>query len=243
MTEEIDLQGKCAIVTGGTRGIGRAIVEALGEREMRVLATGREQGRLDQLSRDLGDRMDLETLVCDNGDPDQIAALFKHARELFPKLFLLVNNAAVGLYGACDDVVVEEWDLVMDVNARGYFLCSREAYRWMKEGGGGRIVNIASVVGHKGYPDQLSYAASKHAVMGITKVMAREGQEYGIRVSAICPGGVATDLVKQARPDLDAAELIQPADVGRAVLYLASEPQTCCTDLICLRRANSTPFA
>ncbi len=132
---------------------------------------------------------------------------------------------------------------MLDVNARGAMLCCREAGAWMKETGGGRIVNISSVVGHKGYENQVAYTASKHAMMGLTKALAREWQPYGIRVSAICPGGVATELVREARPDLDPAGLIQSEDVARAVLYLASEPESCATDFLYLRRAGSTPFA
>lgn len=86
------------------------------------------------------------------------------------------------------------------------------------------------------------YSASKHAVMGLTKVLAREGQPFGIRASAICPGGVATEMLKSARPDLEGSQLIQPEDVARAVRYLATEPETCCTDMIALRRAGSLPF-
>ena len=243
MAVEKDLRGRQALVTGGTRGIGRAVVEALGACGMRVLATGRDRERLARLAADLGPSLELDTVVCDNGSADDVEELFRRARALFPRLYLLVNNAAIGLYGPCEEVVREEWDLVMEVNARGYFLCSQHAFRWMRETGGGRIVNISSVVGHKGYVNQVSYAAAKHAVMGVTKVMAREGQEHGIRVSAICPGGVATDLARQARPDLDPDGLIQPADVARAVVFLAAEPETCCTDMLCLRRAGSTPFA
>jgi 3-oxoacyl-[acyl-carrier protein] reductase len=163
-------------------------------------------------------------------------------RESCSSLFLLVNNAGIGIYGPSDEVKLADWEKLMAVNARGTLLCSQEAFSWMRATGGGRIVNISSVMGVKGYVNQAAYAASKHAIMGLTKVMAREGQESGIRVCVICPGGVATDLVKSARPDLDVSLLIQPEDVARAVLYLAKEPDTCCTDMLSLRRSSAAPF-
>lgn len=239
---EIDLAGRCALVTGGSRGIGRAVVERLLAAGMRVLATGRDAERLQQLAAELAcDR--LATQVYDQADPAQVTQLFGRARQLFPSLFLLVNNAGLGIYGPCETVSLADWDQVQNVNARGLFLCSQAAFVWMKRSGGGRIVNIASVVGHKGYENQVAYTASKHAVLGITKVMAREGLPHGIRVCAVCPGGVATDMVRQARPDLDPQGLIQPQNVARAVYYLAAEPETCCSDVLYLRRSASTPFA
>lgn len=238
---EHEINGATALVTGGSRGIGRAIVHALAAAGCRVIATGRDEAALSAV-RDAAPGQ-ISTLACDLAKPDQIGSLIATLRQRVERLDMLVNNAGVGIYGPADELAVEDWDQMLDVNARGAFLCAQHAFRWMKQGGGGRIINIASVVGHKGYENQVGYTASKHAMMGFTKVMAREGQRYHIRCSAICPGGVATEMVAQARPDLDPAGLIQPADVARAVLYLAREPETCCTDVLHLRRSGSTPFA
>ncbi len=244
MIFEKDLQGATALVTGGNRGIGRAIVLLLLSRGLRVLAVGRDEEALGQLETEAGEWAgSLETARCDLAVPESIDALYGKAHVHFSRLDLLVNNAGVGYYGPCDELTVEEWDRMMDINARGAFICSQRAFAWMKQSGGGRIINIASVVAHKGYERQIGYAASKHAMLGITKVMAREGQPFNIRCSAICPGGVATEMVRQARPDLDPEGLIQPLDVARAVWYLASEPDTVVTDQIDLRRATGTPFA
>ena len=242
--KEIDLKGKTALVTGGSRGIGKAIVELLLEQGMTVWATGRSIENL-QTSRDdfsqYSEFLHLE--VCNNEKPDEIERLFEKIHSRSKSLFLLVNNAGIGNFGPSDKVRLQDWDTVMDVNARGAFLFARDAVSWMKNTGTGRIINISSVVGLKGYVQQAVYTASKHAVMGFTKVLAREGQQWGIRVSAVCPGGVATDMAKKARPDLDASVLIQPDDVARAVLYLAREPETCITDMIQLRRSGSLPFS
>ena len=112
----------------------------------------------------------------------------------------------------------------------------------MAPAGRGTIVNISSVVGFKGYPNQAAYTATKHAVMGLTKSLAVEAQPQGIRVSAVLPGGVDTDLVRQARPDLDPAILLAPDDVAQAVMYLLSLSDRAAVDQIYLRRWSSKPF-
>jgi 3-oxoacyl-[acyl-carrier protein] reductase len=240
MDGEYDLQDRQAIVTGASRGIGQAIAVALADAGMHVLGTGRDEAALAQTRALRPER--IQTRVCDLEQPDSIAALVRHARGLWDRLDLLVNNAGFGVFGPATETSLEDWDRVFAVNARGTFQLSREVFAWMRDSGGGRIVNISSVVGLRGYVDQVAYASAKHAMMGFTKVMAREGQAHNIRVTAVCPGGVATDLVRQARPDLDPTTLIQPADVARAVLFLAAMPETCCTDYLELRRAGSTPF-
>lgn len=238
---DIDLTGKTAIVTGGGSGIGRAISLALAEKGMYVLICGRHADKLTATASAVPGQ--ISSQVCDLQNPEEIEALFETAKSWFSSLYLLVNNVAIGLYSPIESVTVEDWDTSMNVNARGAFLCAREAFVWMQEKGGGRIVNIASVVARKGYENQASYTASKHAMLGFTKVMAREGQKSSIRCSAVCPGGVDTELVRNARPDIDPEDLIQPDDVARAVLYLATEPESCATDCINLRRPGSTPFA
>ncbi len=246
--KEIALEGKTALVTGGSRGIGKAIVELLLDQGMYVWATSRNWRSHNRSSHEkpsdrpssFSERFYPED--CDNGNPVQIEELFEKIRGESVRLDLLVNNAGIGHFGPCEHVSLTDWEKVMNVNARGAFIFSRNAFSWMKDTGGGRIINISSVVGIKGYTDQVIYTASKHAVMGISKVMAKEGQPWNIRVSVICPGGVDTDLIKEARPDLDRTALIQPADVARAVLYLATEPESCSTDILQLRRAGSTPF-
>lgn len=231
---------RTSIVTGGAKGIGLAITRALVADGMHVLISGRDREALESVSAELGDAV--SHTVCDLRNPADIAELFDCAQAEFGELFLLVNNAGLGRFGPFEDTSLEDWEEIMDVNARGTFLACKHAYSWMMQQGGGRIINIASVVGYKGYPNQAAYAASKHAMIGLAKVIAAEGQAHGIRAAVISPGGVATEMVKQARPDLDLSTLIQPEDVARAVLYLANEPESCCTDFLNLRRSGATPF-
>ncbi len=155
---------------------------------------------------------------------------------------ILVNNAGIGLFGPLEEFSLDDWERVMAVNLRSVFLCSREAILRMKPAGRGHIINISSVVGLKGYVNQGAYTASKHGVVGLTKVLAAELQPLGIKVSAVCPGGVDTELVTRARPDLDRSRLLKPEDVADTVLYLLGLPDRAAVDLIYLRRSTSAPF-
>jgi 3-oxoacyl-[acyl-carrier protein] reductase len=231
-----------ALVTGGSRGIGRAVALALATAGWKVIVWGRDEAALKETAS-LAPEGAASWRICDLADPAAIDAGFAALDEEGLRLRVVVNNAAIGIFGPCEDVELEDWDRVMAVNVRGAFRCSQQAFRRMKTEDGGRIINISSVVGRVGYANQVIYASSKHALMGMTKVMAREGQEHNVRVHAICPGGVATEMVAQARPDLNLNELIQPDDVAAAVQYLVDAPDSVVVDQLNLRRAGSTAFA
>jgi len=153
-----------------------------------------------------------------------------------------VNNAGIGLFGKVADFAAADLDRVMAVNLRGTFLCCREAMKLMIPQRSGYIINISSVVGIKGYPNQSAYTASKHAVMGLTKSLAVEAQPHGIRVSAVLPGGVDTEMVQASRPDLDRSVLLQPDDIAQTVMFLLSLPERAAIDEIYIRRRASQPF-
>jgi 3-oxoacyl-[acyl-carrier protein] reductase len=131
----------------------------------------------------------------------------------------------------------------MAVNARAPFLLCRDAIPHLRQQPRSFIVNITSVVGVKGYINQALYSASKHAVMGMSKALAKEVQKDGIRVHAICPGGVDTDLVGQARPDLDRSVLMKPEEVAEVVLFLVTRRGIAVIDQVDMRRESSTPWA
>ena len=153
-----------------------------------------------------------------------------------------MNNAGLGISGPLADFPEASLDTLMAVNVRGVFLCCQKAMRMMVPARRGYIINISSVVGFKGYANQAAYAASKHAVMGITKALAVEAQPHGIRVSAVLPGAVDTGLMDALRPDLDKALLMKPEDVADAVLFLLSLSDSAAVDEIYIRRRTSAPF-
>lgn len=232
-----DITGKVILVTGANRGIGAAIVQHLHAAGAQVVATAR---RVESLAASAAAGIACEALdVCEEVS---VQAAFAAVQARFGRLDGLVNNAGVGRYGKLVDFSLADFDVVLNTNLRGAFACAREAMRVMVPQGAGTIVNIASAVGVKGYAEQAAYTASKHGVMGLTKSLAVEAQPLGIRVSVVLPGGVDTEMVREARPDLDPAELIQPGDIAEAVHYLLALPDSCAIDQIYVRRRSSSPF-
>ncbi|MHC4884501.1 MAG: SDR family NAD(P)-dependent oxidoreductase [Planctomycetota bacterium] len=236
------LKGQLALITGGNKGIGLAIAHALAAQGARTILAGRDRAAGAQAATAIAaQRHEAHFHACDITSEDEVNALFEFCDSL-GSLAIVINNAGIGTFKPLIDTSLKEWEQVLDVNLKGAFLCGREAMRRMQKGGG-RIINIGSVVSLKGYPLQGAYSASKHGLLGLTKVMAAEGAEKDIIVQAICPGGVDTDLVKRARPDLDRSILMQPDDVADAVLFQLSQSGNAITDLVQLRRRGSAAFA
>ncbi|MDF7806618.1 SDR family NAD(P)-dependent oxidoreductase [Pontiellaceae bacterium B12219] len=228
---------KKALITGASRGIGSAIALKLAEKGYNLVLTARDLPMLETVSENcVSHGVSVEILAADLTSESEIISLFEKSGPIE----LLVNNAGFGIFGPIDEFSLEDWQAIQKVNVEGAFLCLREALKNMKAHSGGRIINISSVVGVKGYPNQAAYGASKHALLGLTKTAIEEGRDHNIRVHAICPGGVATEMVKSARPDLtDFSAMIQPEDVADAVAYLCSLPPNITVDVIHLRRAAS----
>lgn len=228
---------RTALITGASRGIGRAIAVKLASLGYSLVLTARDQAKLHATAEQCHKHdAEVRVIAADLATESQIIALFKQAG----RVDLLVNNAGFGIFDTIDNTSLEDWRAVQRVNVEAAFICMREVIKTMKTHGGGRIINIASVVGVKGYPNQAAYGASKHAMIGLTKTAIEEGRDHNIRVHAICPGGVASEMARQARPDLtDFSALIQPEDVAQAVAYLDTLPATITVDCIHLRRAAS----
>jgi len=239
----LNLEGKVALVTGAGRGIGRAICIALGQAGAAVAATARSTEQIEAVASEITDAGGKAIAIrADIAEESDVCALFDQVNERFGRLDVLVNNAGMGLFGTVEEFSATDFDQVMAVNLRGAFLCCRQAMRAMIPQGSGYIINISSVVGFKGYPNQAAYTAAKHGVMGLTKSLAVEAQRHGIRVSAVLPGGVDTDMVRVARPDLDPSVLMQPEDIARTVMYLLSLSDRAAVDQIYIRRRGSQPF-
>jgi 3-oxoacyl-[acyl-carrier protein] reductase len=232
-----------ALVTGASRGIGRAISSALAAAGYHVVAAARNRQQLDDLVDEIGSAGGAATAIpADLADEQQILALFDEIDRRFGRLDVLVNNAGIGVFGPLVAYATDDLDRLLAVNLRAPFLCCREALKRMIPRRSGYLINIASVVGFKGYVNQAAYTATKHGIMGLTKVLAAEAQPHGIRTSVILPGGVDTDLVGDARPDLDRSILLQPSDIAQTVLFLLSLSERAAIDQIYIRRRNSTPF-
>lgn len=240
---QANLHEEVALVTGASRGIGRAIALALGEKGAAVALTARNKAQLEDVAREIEKRGGKAlALEADLSREEQVAAIIPAVVEHFGQLTILVNNAGLGIYGPLEEASLEDWDRIMAVNARAPFQLCRDAMKPLRKAGRGFIFNVASVVGVKGYVNQALYTASKHAMMGFSKVLAQEAQEGGIRLHTLCPGGVDTDMVRQARPDLDPEILMQPGEIAALVLFLIAFDGKAVVDDLHIRRASGAPW-
>jgi NAD(P)-dependent dehydrogenase (short-subunit alcohol dehydrogenase family) len=226
---------KTAIVTGAGSGIGRAVAIGLLEDGYAVVLAGRRIDKLNDTVRDAGAFGARALRVpTDVGDPDAVRALFAATREKFGRLDLLFNNAGMSLRGApLEDVTIDEWRAIVDVNVTGTFLCTQQAFRLMKEQQppGGRIINNGSISAHSPRPHSAPYTATKHAITGLTKATALDGRRFNIACGQIDIGNAATDMtakmesgVPQANGTTAAEPRLDVSHVVRAVLYMASLP-------------------
>lgn len=238
------LRDRVAIVTGAGRGIGRAIALALARQGARVALAARTASELAAVERDIGVfGGQAASFPTDVSQERAATALVRGTVDRFGRLDILVNNAGIGRFGPLVDTKTDDWDLVMAVNARGPFLLCRESIPYLRRQAQSFIVNISSVVGVKGYANQAAYSASKHALVGMSKALAKEVREDGIRVHVVCPGGVDTELIRRARPDLQRSMLMQPEEIADIVLFLVTRRGNAVIDAVQVRRALSTPWA
>jgi len=240
----MDLTGKIALITGASGGIGTSIANRLSGMGMHLVITGRNAEKLEILKKEIeksGTKAHM--IVADISVPDTPKQLIRETIQIFGKLDVLVNNAGYAILKSLEKTDVDDWDQSIAVNARAPFFMCKESIPYLQESSCATILNISSVVGRLGYVDQAVYTASKHALMGFSKVLAKEVQPLGIRVHTIAPGGVATDMVKTTRSDLDVTQLIHPKEIADIVEFLLKHRGNGIIDNINIRRSNSTPFA
>jgi NAD(P)-dependent dehydrogenase (short-subunit alcohol dehydrogenase family) len=217
----MEIKGKSAVVTGSTKGIGRAVAESLVREGVNVCVSARDVDEIkravDELS-DLGDAQ-VTGAVCDVRDYESVRALFAHAVAELGGVDVLVNNAGVGLFGRVEEMSPEDFRAVLETNLFGVFYCCREAIPLMKERGGGYVINISSLAGANPHPEMAAYNASKFALNGFSEALMQEIRQDGIKVSYVMPGSVNTAFGGDA-PDESKSWQLQPADIARVVLDL-----------------------
>ena len=181
-------------------------------------------------------------IVTDLAKEESIKNLIKVIGDTFGRLNILINNAGVTHSARLEETATADWDRCHQVNARGPFILCREALPLLKKAEPAYIINIASVVGVKGYPLQSAYTASKHALRGMTISLAEELRGSNIRVHLLCPGGVDTELVQEVRPDIKKEDLMQPDEIAELVVYLVTHKGNAVMDELHIRRAASSPW-
>lgn len=229
-----DLSGKVAVVTGGSRGIGFGIAQALaGAGATIVVAATNADQSADAVKQLEASGATAVSVPTDVSDPDAAQAMVDETVGHFGRLDILVNNAGVNIRKRPEDLTPDEWHQVLAVNLDGPFLCSRAAYPAMKAGGGGKVINIGSLMSIFGHAKASAYGASKGGVVQLTKALAIAWAADGIQVNAILPGWIDTDLTRGARQQLPGLEeVVQtrtpegrwgvPSDLGGPAVFLAS---------------------
>ena len=209
------LAGRHALVTGGGRGIGAAIARMLVEQGAQVTVLGRDAARVEAFAREVPGR--ILGLAADIADEEAVSQAFAAARLRFGPLAVLVNNAGQASSAPFGKTDMALWQRMIAVNLTGSFLCSRAALPDMLAGGWGRIVNIASTAGLKGYAYVAAYCAAKHGVVGLTRALAAEVARSGVTVNAVCPGYTDSDLLAQSIANV-VAKTGRSAEAARAAL-------------------------
>lgn len=220
-SKHMKLNGKVAVVTGSTKGIGRAIAEALLREGLGVCVSARNAQEVERAVSELSDvgAGRVVGAVCDVRDYDEVKALLAHAVAELGGVDVLVNNAGIGLFGRVEELPPEDFRAVLETNLFGVFYCCREAIPLMKQRGGGYIINISSLAGANPHPQMAAYNASKFALNGFSEALMQEVRHDGIKVSYIMPGSVNTYFGGD-EPDESQSWQLQPADIARVVLDL-----------------------
>jgi NAD(P)-dependent dehydrogenase (short-subunit alcohol dehydrogenase family) len=232
--KNLDLSGKVAVVTGGTRGLGKAIASAMAKEGASVVICGRKQEGLDQAKKEFGE-MGLQVMaqVANVGKSDQVNALFQAVEDQFGRLDILVNNVGMNILTPSVTEAEEAlWDKIIETNLKGVYLVSSRAVRLMKKGGGGKIINISSIAARKATMGMGIYCVAKAGVEMLTKILAVELAQDHINVNAVAPCVVRTQfsqpfwsndsLLKEITKTIPMGRIAEIDDVVGTVLFLAS---------------------
>ncbi|MGH9735006.1 MAG: SDR family oxidoreductase [Candidatus Acidiferrales bacterium] len=232
MTDGRPLGGKTALITGGSRGIGLAIARRLGQMGANVSICARDAERLERAVRQMKQEgISTVGVHADVTRADDVELLVQNTQTSLGPIDILVNNAGTGYFGPVQEASEANWDGVLDTNLKGVFLTTKAVAPGMIERGGGHIINIASLAGKNAFAGGSVYCASKWGLMGFTFCAAEDLRAHGIRVSAICPGSVATEFGgPHAGKNIE--KMLKPEDIAHAVEMLVTQsPQSFISDL------------
>jgi len=223
-----NLSGKVALVTGGSKGIGLAVAEAILEHGGSVAICARNGGEVEVVGRKLEGSYPKRVLAlaCDVRHEGDVEGAFRAVDARFGGLDVLINNAGVGFFKNLEKMTLEEWNSILETNVTGVFLCCRAAIPRMRARGGGYIINMSSLAGRNAFPQATAYNASKFALNGMSEALMQEVRYDGIRVSYVMPGSVNT-YFNSGEPDASMSWQLQPEDIARVILdLLAHDPRS-----------------
>lgn len=232
MSIEKPAEGKVALVTGASRGIGLAIARRLAGLGAKVALCARDPERLQKAAAGFKDAgASVAAIPADLRNANEIAPLVRKAEQALGPIEILVNNAGIGHFAPIHEALETNWDSVLDTNLKAVFLLGKAVAPGMIERRGGHIINIASLAGKSAFAGGAIYCASKWGLLGLTQCMAEDLRPYGIRVSAVCPGSVATDFSPHAGKDT--SKMLQPEDVAHAVENIVTQaPQSFISEVL-----------
>ena len=238
-----NLDNKTLLLTGAGGGIGRAIAVRLAKEGMNIiLFGGNNLEKLNETREAVEVFSSCLMLPGDLTDIDFMTTALEKAAAFRDGIDVLINNAGVAANAPFEKVTLEEYDKIMNINVKVPFLLTQKVLPFLKRSVSPTIINIASVTGHAGYLQQSIYSASKHALLGMTKSIAAEYYKENIRVHAISPGGVFTDMVKVTRPDLTGEGMIMPEDIAEIAYFFLAHRGNAVIDEILVHRVGKEPF-
>lgn len=238
------LKNRTAMITGGGGGIGSAIAESLAKESAKIILFGGNNAEKLNATKEKVEKLGGKCFIFAGNltDDNFIESGVESVIKSVGGVDILINNAGMAINQSFDKTPAETFDKIMNINVRAPYLLTQKVLPYLLKSDRASIINIASVVSHAGYPNQSAYVASKHALLGFTKSLAAEVYEKGVRVHAISPGGVYTDMVKVSRPDLTPDGMIMPEEIADIVCFLLKNRGNAVIDEIIVHRLNKQPF-
>ena len=237
----MDLKNKVAIVTGGSKGIGRAIAMALAKEGATVAISARDRTHLERTAAEIqAQGVDVFSFTGNMSDEAEIKQFIEATINRFGHLDILINNAGVGLFHRIADFPIKDWDELFQLNVRGLFIATRESLPHLRKAGESAVVNVVSLAGKNAFLNGGGYSASKHAVLAFSRCLFLEERENGVRVLAICPGSVDTGFFDD-RSDVSNTRrqnMLQAEDVAESILHMLKLPQRTMVSEIDIRPTN-----
>ena len=224
-TEIVKLDGKVAVVTGASKGIGKAIASAFAAAGAKVVLAARTRETLEQVAADLRESgAEAMAVPTDVTDAAAVQRLIEKTLEIYERVDILVNNAGVGYFGPVIDFAPDDWDAVLNSNLKAVYLCAKSVLPQMFSQGGGQIINVLSIAAKVAFEASAAYCAAKAGALALTKVLAAEVRQQNIRVTAVLPGSVHTPFWEDVPEPPDFEQMLKPEHVAGTVVSVCQQP-------------------